>query len=74
MNNNNIKINTELNTLNAIQYILNKNNNTRKINKNDLEVHKNNIKFKNKNNCINNVKIASYRKQKEFGLNKFIKP
>ena len=58
------------NTLSAIEYILNKNNNARKINNYDLD----NIKVKNKNTCRNSIKIPSYRKQKEFGLNKFIKP
>ena len=71
---NNNKVNTALNALNAIKYILNKNNKIRKINKNDLYMNKNNVKFQNKNNCSNDVKIESYRKQKEFGLSKFIKP
>tara|TARA_A100001015_G_C14524251_1_gene531598 strand:+ start:142 stop:354 length:213 start_codon:yes stop_codon:yes gene_type:complete len=58
-------------TFEAIQYILNKNNKSRKINKNDL-FFKNNLTNKKHNKL--NTKIPSYRKQKEFGLNKFIKP
>ena len=71
-NNKNIKKNNYNNTLSAIQYILNKREQQRKINKNDLFLHNNENHSKNKRK--NNISIPSYRKQKEYGLNKFIKP
>ena len=71
-NNKNNKKNNYNNTLSAIQYILNKTETQRKINKNDLFLHNN--ENHNKNKRKNNISIPSYRKQKEYGLNKFIKP
>lgn len=58
------------NTLSAIHYILNKTEKQRKIKKSDIFLLNNENHNKNKKN----ISIPSYRKQKEYGLNKFIKP